>query len=46
MKTIYTDDMKNLEMSYSDLAIFRDDDTLYVDKTEYAYRLVRKKRCR
>ena len=44
MENIYTDDMKDLEMSQSYFAAFRDDDTLYVDKTEYAYRLVRKKK--
>ena len=44
MENIYTDDMKELLMSRSDFASFRDKDTLYVDKTKYAYLLAQSKK--
>ena len=44
MENIYTDGMKELLMSRSDLAAFRDKDTLYVDKTNYAYLLAQSKK--
>ena len=43
MENIYTDDMKDLVLSRQDFASFRKKNRLYVDKTEYAYRLAKEK---
>ena len=43
MENIYNNDMKDLVLSRQDFASFRKKNRLYVDKTEYAYRLAKEK---
>ena len=41
LDTVYTEDMKDVTVSTSDFRTIRQCDMVYVDKTEYAYRLAR-----